>query len=122
MAVSRPTLDDFIGWLKLQSNPDDAAMAVYTEAFNAALDDIESRIEPTFVVAAGYSLVEADDNYPPKVRLAILLGTSRLAKRSTTPEGYAGSAADGVMVRILSNDSDIERLIGRYKNSVLGFA
>lgn len=106
MAVTRPTVDDLIGWLKLQTAPSDETLAVYTEAFDGAIDDIESRIN----LPAGTT----DDNYPQRVRTAILMEAARLAKRSTSPEGTAGFGGDGIVVRVLGSDPDIERLIRRY--------
>ena len=106
MAVSRPTVDDLIGWLKPQSAPSPESLAVYTEAFDAALDDIESRIN----LPAGTT----DANYPQRVRTAIVMEASRLAKRSTSPEGTAGFGGDGLVVRVLGTDPDIERLLRRY--------
>lgn len=90
-------------------------MAVYGESFDAAVDDIESRISSAFVIADGFSLVESDDNYPPRVRTAVLLMASRLAKRATTPSGVEGLSELGVVVRAMSNDPDVERMIARYK-------
>lgn len=106
MAVDKPSVDDLVGWLKLESAPDAPTMAVYAECFDAALDDIESRIN----LPAGTT----DADYPQRVRTAILLMASRLAKRSTSPEGVAGMSELGIAIRILSNDPDIERLIRRF--------
>lgn len=114
MGVARPTSDDLVGFLKLQTPPSDQAMAGYDEAMDAALDDVESRISSAFVVDDDFSLVAADNNYPPRVRLAVLLSAARLAKRATSPEGVAGMSELGISVRILSNDPDIERLIRRF--------
>lgn len=121
MGLSRPTVDDLVGWLKLQSDPDSPTLAVYNECFTAAIDDIESRVSSDFVIADGFSLVEGDDNYPPRVRTAVLIKAARLAKRSTSPEGVAGMSEYGVVIRIMSNDPDIEGLITRYKK-LDGFA
>lgn len=112
MAVSRPTVDDLVGWLKLNSPPDDPTMAVYGECFDAAVDDIESRINLPALVDG---VAQSDDNYPQRVRTAVLLMAARLAKRSTSPEGVAGMSDLGIAIRIMSNDPDIERLIARFK-------
>lgn len=104
--ADKPTVDDLVGWLNLQSAPNDQTMAVYGECFDAALDDIESRIN----LPAGTT----DADYPQRVRAAVLLMASRLAKRSTSPEGVAGMSELGIAIRILSNDPDIERLIRRF--------
>lgn len=114
MGVARPTSDDLVGFLKLQTPPSEQAMAGYEEAMTGALDDIESRISAAFVAADGFSLDQADNNYPPRVRLAVLMDAARLAKRATSPEGVAGMSELGISVRILSNDPDIERLIRRF--------
>lgn len=106
MAVAKPTVSDLIGWLKLNTPPDEDTMAVYGECFDAAIDDIESRINlPTGTT---------DDDYPQRVRTAVLMMAARLAKRSTSPEGVAGMSDLGVAIRILSNDPDIERLVRRF--------
>lgn len=121
MAVSRPTTDEFVGWLKLNTPPSDATLAIYNECFDASIDDIESRVDSVFVIAGGYSLLEADENYPPRLRTAVLLMASRLSKRQTSPEGVAGMTDLGVVVRILARDPDVEHLITRYKR-MDGFA
>ncbi len=114
MAVTRPTVDDLVGWRKLQSNPTDETLAVLAEAFEGALDDIESRIDNTIVVAKGYSLLAVDNNSPPVVRLAVLMDANRLAKRSNTPTGVEGFGGTGLVVRSGVRDPDVERLIRRY--------
>lgn len=106
MAVTKPTVEDLIGWLKLNASPSDETLAVYSECFDAALDDIESRINLPVGTTA--------NNYPQRVRTAVLMMAARLAKRSTSPEGVAGMSDLGVAIRILSNDPDIERLIRRF--------
>ena len=115
MAVVRPTVDDLIGWLKLQTAPDDADYAVYVEAFDAAQADVESRLNNDLVVGAGYSLVAEDDNYPPQVRSATLLAASRLAQRSETPNGTMGFGGDGIIVRIGKLDPDVEWQLRHFK-------
>lgn len=112
--ATKPIIDDLIGWLKLQSTPSDESLAVYQECFDAAVDDIESRIDNVFVLAQGAGDLTDDGNYPQKVRTAELLLASRLAKRQTSPEGVAGMSDMGVVVRILGTDPDIERLIRRF--------
>lgn len=105
MAVTRPTVDDLVGWLNLQTDPSDEASAVYIEAMDVALDVIESRVN----LPDGTT----DDDYPQRLRTAVLLTAARLAKRSTSPEGVAGFGDFGV-VRIMQVDPDVERLISRY--------
>jgi hypothetical protein len=112
--ASKPTRDDLVGWLKLQSPPSEETLAVYDECFDAALEDIESRISNVFVLSSGTGDLTDDDDYPQKVRTAIIMLSARLAKRSTSPEGVAGMSDIGAVVRILGNDPDIERLIRRF--------
>lgn len=105
MAV-KPTTDDLIGWRKLQTAPDDATLAVLTEAFETALDDVESRID--------LPVGTTDDVYPQRVRTAIILTANRLAKRGAAPSGVEGFGGDGVVVRLSALDADVEHLIHRY--------
>ena len=104
--ATKPTTDDLVGWLKLQSAPSTETLAVYQECMDAAIDDIESRVK--------LPVGTTDDVYPQRLRTAILLLASRLAKRSTSPEGVSGLSDIGAVVRILSSDPDIERLIRRF--------
>lgn len=115
MGLARPTTDDLIGWLKLQTAPSPEALVVYDECMDAALDDLESRLSQTFVVGDGFSLLQADANYPPRVHAAVLIAAARLAKRSTTPGGVEGIDQFGIALRILGTDVDVEALIRRYK-------
>src|SRR5665213_3535566 len=112
MAV-KPTTGDLIGWLNMQAAPDEGRQAVLDEVMDSAIDNIESRVD--------LPVGTTDSNYPQRIRAAILLEASRLAKRSSSPEGWAGMSDMGVVVRILGNDPDIERLIRRYKK-LDGFA
>lgn len=112
MAVSRPTVDDLLGWIKLQQAPSEEALAVYTESMDVALDLIESRID----LPEGTS----DTDYPQRVRSAVILTAARHAKRAQTPEGVMGTGPDLAVVRVGSFDPDVERLIARYRK-VNGF-
>lgn len=49
-----------------------------------------------------------------EVEEAILLLAARLYKRRQSPEGAAGFGGEGVVVRILSSDPDIVRLLERH--------
>lgn len=101
MAVSRPTVDDLIGWLKLQGAPDQATVDVLTEAFDAALDLIESRVN----LPSGTT----DDDYPQRVRTAIIITANRLYKRAGAP---GGADIEGVVI-VRAIDADVEVLISR---------
>lgn len=111
--VAKPTTDDLVGWLKLRTPIDAGVTAQLDEAFAAALSEIESRITNIFVCADGYDLCDGA-NYPPRVRTAVLLRAARLYKRTLSPEGVAAMAELG-MIHIAGNDSDVEKLIGRYR-------
>lgn len=50
----------------------------------------------------------------PDVQTAILLLAARLYQRRKTPEGVAGFAGDGVVVRVIASDPDITRLLERH--------
>lgn len=105
MAVTRPTVDDLVGWQKLNNAPSDETLAVLAECMDTALDLVESRVD----LPDGTT----DDDYPQRIRSAVLLTAARLAKRSTSPEGVAGFGDLGV-VRIMQVDPDVERSIMRF--------
>lgn len=113
--ANKPVIGDLIGWLKLQSDPNEATKAVYQEALDVAIDDIETRCDNAFVLATGDGDMLDAENYPRKMRVAILMDAARIAKRSTSPEGVAGMSDLGTVIRILGSDPDIERFIARYK-------
>ena len=50
----------------------------------------------------------------PDVQEAILLLASRLYKRRQSPEGVAGFASEGFVVRIVAQDPDIRLLMERH--------
>lgn len=104
--ATRPTIDDLLGWLNLQTVPSEQAFDVYSEALDTALDLVESRIN----LPEGTT----DEDYPQRVRTAVILQAARLAKRSTTPTGVEGFDAGAVVVRVGRFDPDIEQLLARY--------
>jgi hypothetical protein len=104
--VAKPDLPDLIVWLGLQSPPNEDAQARYTECLDTAVDEIERR--------CNLPDDTTDDDYPQPLRTAELLLAARLAKRSTSPEGVAGMSELGAVVRVLSQDPDVERLIRRF--------
>jgi hypothetical protein len=114
MAVTRPVVDDLVGWRNLASIPTPETSDQLSEAFDGAIADVESRIDNTIVVAKGYSLAAADNNYPEVVRLAVLMEANRYAKRAATPTGVEGFGGQGLVVRTGIRDPDVERLIRRY--------
>ncbi len=120
MAV-KPTTDDLIGWLKLQTPPSSDTLAVYDECMAVAFSDIESRLDNAIIKLIGDGDLTVPTNYPQKARTAVIMDAARLAKRSTSPEGVAGMSDLGAVVRLLGRDPDIERLISRYLK-VSGFA
>lgn len=52
-------------------------------------------------------------NYP-EVQQAVLMLANRIYKRRQSPEGTAGFAADGLVVRIMANDPDVRALLDRH--------
>lgn len=56
---------------------------------------------------------------PGKITQATLLRGQRLYRRKTTPEGYAGSATEGV-VRLSRYDSDYDKLVGSFNSPGFG--
>lgn len=119
--AAKPEVADLVGWLKLQTDPDEATTAVLQECLDTAIEDVESRITlPEFWPADSEDPL-TDANYPQRVRMAELLLASRLNKRASSPEGVAGLSDLGAVVRILGTDPDIERLLARFL-SLDGFA
>ncbi len=110
--VAKPTSDDLVGWLKLRTPVEATLQAQLDEAFDAALDEIESRITNVFVCADGYDLCDSA-NWPPRVRSAVLLRAARLFKRALSPEGVAAMAELG-MIHIAGTDTDVEKNVRRY--------
>jgi gp6-like head-tail connector protein len=72
------------------------------EVLQADLDAATAYIVPRVVPEE----VPEDD-----VQLAIIMTASRLYARRRSPEGVAGFAADGLVVRIIVQDPDIFRLV-----------
>lgn len=98
MPVIAPVASDFVAWLKLQSTPSSQSLDHYTEAFNCAIEAVLVRID----LPAG--------DFPARVREAIFLVASRLAKRVESPEGTAGF--NGFVQQIV-RDPDVDLLLGR---------
>ncbi len=111
MTTTKPTTDDLVGWLKLQSAPGAETRAVYDRVVAGAVSYIESRIN--------LPVGTTDNLYPDDVALAILMTAARFAKRSTSPEGVAGLSDLGAVIRIQAKDPDVEVLLLRYLK--LGF-
>lgn len=59
--AAKPTRADLITWLKLQSAPDAATLAVYDEVMAAAIDNIESRITFALTPVANSYRTTLDD-------------------------------------------------------------
>lgn len=115
--AQRPTVTDLIAWMDITSGATEDDGSPIDEVLQSAREYIESRCVNRLPV--DYADVDATD-YPRVVRLAILLGASKLYKRKTSPEGVAGFGDLGV-VRILGSDPDVEALIGNFLN-LDGFA
>jgi hypothetical protein len=86
------TLKEYLG---IQQTRDDAVL-------QADLDAAAAYVEPR-VLAADWL---TDD-----VQLAVIMAAARLYARRRSPEGVAGFAADGLVVRIIVQDPDIYRLL-----------
>lgn len=110
MPVTRPDINDLVGWLGLRSPVPATICVQLTEAITAALRVVESRIDMPACVDDDD---ESDDNYPPDVRTAILLVAARLNKRVGSPEGVSGFGELGV-VRITQTDPDVINLLVPY--------
>lgn len=112
MAI-KPVVDDLIGYLKLRTPVDPDLQAQLDEVFNAALDEIESRVDNALVIAQGAGDLTDANNYPQRVRTAVLMEGARLNKRPSSPEGVTGFGELGVM-RVTPTDPDVERMIARF--------
>jgi len=86
------TLKSYLG---IQTERDDSVL-------QADLDAAQRYVEPR-VLATDWL---ADD-----VQLAVLMAAARLYARRRSPEGVAGFASDGLVVRIIVQDPDIYRLL-----------
>jgi hypothetical protein len=99
--ATRPTYSDFVSFLGFIPGTGD--VGAFTDVFNTALEQVETRCTiPTDAAA-----------YPAGVRLGVLMQANRLQKRRTSPEGVAGFGELGV-VRISSFDADVESLLLPY--------
>lgn len=115
--AQRPTVADLISWMDISSDAVEGDGSPIDEVLGATREYVESRVVnrlPDDYLADDFT------DYPRRVRLAILIGASKLFKRKTSPEGVAGFGDLGV-VRILGRDADVEELIGSYLN-LDGFA
>lgn len=119
MAI-KPTVDDLIGYLNISTPVQPTTQAQLDEAFNAALDDVESRIDNALVIAQGAGDLTNANLYPQRVRTAVLMSAARLNKRPTSAEGVTGFGELGVM-RVTPSDPDVERLISHFLKTT-GFA
>lgn len=90
-----PTLRSFTG----------ASSTVDDERLQAALDASAELV---------YERVYPCDRTHPDVQHAIVMMAARLFKRRQSPEGTAGFAGDGAVVRIVANDPDIRVLLERH--------
>ena len=87
-----PTLKEYLG---IQQTRDDAVLT-------ADLDAAKAYVKPRVLDA---DWIEND------VQLAVLMAAARLFARRRSPEGVAGFASDGLVVRIIVQDPDIYRLL-----------
>lgn len=91
-------LDELRDMIGAASTKDDALLAA---CLQTAGEHISARVYPTSWNSS-------------EVQHAVLLYANRLYKRRQSPEGTAGFGAEGLVVRILSNDPDINRLLERH--------
>lgn len=108
MPLAKPVVEDLITWMGLRTPLSaDTTQAQLDDALAAAIERVEERINlPTCTGG----LETSDDNYPPHVRLAILMQANRYAKRPGSAAGVAGFGEVGV-VRIMALDPDVETLL-----------
>lgn len=112
--ANKPVIGDLVAWLNFPTAPGAPALVQLNEALASAIAVIESRIDNTLVIAQGDGDLTAPTNYPQKARTAILILASRYNQRPGAPQGTAGFGFDGAVMRLLSNDPDVEVLIARY--------
>jgi len=103
-----PTADDLARYMRIESTD-----AKDTEELEGAIDDATDEIMSQlldFVDDAG----NPTDLVPRRVRRAVLMQAARLYRRRASVSGYEGFNDIGV-IRVPSNDEDIERLIDPYR-------
>lgn len=113
MALARPVVNDLVAWLNLNA-PTPSECVQLSQSLAAAVKVIESRVSNAFIIAQGDGDLTSGTTYPQQEFTAILILASRYNKRPGAPQGTAGFGVDGAVMRLLSNDPDVEVLIGRH--------
>lgn len=104
MAV-KPTVDDFVAFLRLQTTPDDATLAELDEALQSSIEDIFDRIDVPADVT--------DETWPSRLRYAVLLNAAHLSKSAQAPSGAESFGA----FQTLTTEGltpDVNRLLGSW--------
>lgn len=106
--ASRPDTDALVVWLKLTTAPvaGSAEAGILDEVLEAALEDVEEQLRADAISADA-------DEYPSKIRVAVLMQAARWYKRRSSPEGVAAFGDFGP-IRVMGLDADVEQLISRY--------
>lgn len=93
-----------------------ADLATLKLLIGAKSDADDAQLEDALAGASrwAYDRTMRRDWTHPDVQFAILLLASRLYKRRQSPEGVSGFNLEGVVVRILASDPDINRLLERH--------
>jgi hypothetical protein len=109
----------FLGQMVPNIGPDGeviADLATFKLLIGAKSDADDEQLDDALASAAHwvYDRVMISRMTNPDVQLAILLLASRLYKRRQSPEGVAGFGVEGVVVRVLASDPDINRLLERH--------
>ena len=101
--ATRPTVTDLVNYMDLRVTPTGNPLAVLSDTIETALEVIEARLKPDVIP-------EDVTAYPHRVRTAVLMQASRLAKRRTSPEGVF-TFGDSGAIRVGAIDGDIENLL-----------
>jgi hypothetical protein len=109
----------FLGQMVPSIGPDGeviADLATFKLLIGAKSDADDEQLDDALASASHwvYDRVMIARMTNPDVQLAILLLASRLYKRRQSPEGVAGFGVEGVVVRVLASDPDINRLLERH--------
>ncbi len=109
----------FVGQMVPQATPDGeviADRATLKTMIGAKSDADDEQLDDALAAASGwvYDRIMISSYTDADVQLAILLLASRLYKRRQSPEGVAGFGIEGVVVRVLASDPDINRLLERH--------
>jgi hypothetical protein len=97
---TRPTYTDLVAWLGFTPVPGSADATVAQDVLDAALEDFESHAKPD-------AIPDDANEYPARLRNAILKKAQRDYQRRNAPTGNAGGFGGIGPVPVSDNDADL---------------